>query len=108
MSTTVLDRSLQQRRDAIARANLIRSVRAELKRNVRLGNASVLAVLADPAPEYLTMKVRTLLMALPKWGSVKATQIMNGCRISDAKTIGGLSDRQRDELVRHLTSRGIA
>ena len=30
---------------------------------------------------------------------VKATRFLNQCRISQSKTVGGLSDRQRTELV---------
>ena len=36
-----------------------------------------------------------MLMAVPKYGKVKATRFLNTCRISQGKTIGGLSDRQR-------------
>jgi hypothetical protein len=30
---------------------------------------------------------------------VKANKVLQQCRISPSKTIGGLSERQRDELV---------
>jgi len=41
-------------------------------------------------------------MAVPKYGKVKATRYLNHCRISQGKTIGGLSDRQRSELLELL------
>jgi hypothetical protein len=30
---------------------------------------------------------------------VKAKRFLNTCRISESKTVGGLSDRQRTELI---------
>jgi hypothetical protein len=40
-----------------------------------------------------------MLMAVPKFGREKAARFINQCRISQSKTVAGLSDRQRDELV---------
>jgi hypothetical protein len=40
-----------------------------------------------------------MLLAVPKVGSVKATKILNSCRVSPSKTFGGLSERQRAELA---------
>ena len=54
---------------------------------------------SDP-PDYVsTAKVLDMLMAVPKFGQVKAKRYLNQCRIAESKTIGGLSDRQRAELV---------
>jgi hypothetical protein len=43
-----------------------------------------------------------MLLALPGYGSVKATKILHGCRVSPSKTFGGLSERQRAELAGRL------
>ena len=40
-----------------------------------------------------------MLLAVPKYGRVKANKMLQTCRISPSKTIGGLSERQRTELV---------
>ena len=40
-----------------------------------------------------------MILAVPKYGRVKANKILTQCRISPSKTIGGLSERQRAELV---------
>jgi hypothetical protein len=37
-----------------------------------------------------------------KYGRVKAARIMERCRVSPSKTIGGLSERQRRELITAL------
>ena len=65
-------------------------------------------LLLDP-PEYLqTAKVFDLLLAVPKYGRVKVNRILTHCRISPSKTIGGLSQRQRNELVATCAARAIA
>ena len=93
------ERSLTQRMDALKRANEIRTRRARLKRDLKAGRVKIHGLLLDP-PEYLqTAKVFDLLLAVPKYGRVKVNRILNHCRISPSKTIGGLSDRQRSELV---------
>jgi hypothetical protein len=92
-------RSLEQRMDALRRANDIRVARARLKRDLKSGTVRVEEILADP-PDYVgTAKVFDMLMAVPKFGRVKAARFLNQCRISQSKTVAGLSERQRQELV---------
>ena len=50
----------------------------------------------------MTAKVFDMILAVPKYGRVKANKILGQCRISPSKTIGGLSQRQRAELVQML------
>jgi hypothetical protein len=97
------ERSLDQRLDALARANEVRSRRAVLKAELKRGDVSVRDVLLNPPDFMLTAKVIDLLMAAPKRGRVKSTRIMEQCRISASKTVGGLSERQRAALLDHLS-----
>jgi len=93
------ERSLNQRMDALARANDIRTARAQLKRDLKAGRTSIHELLENP-PDYVeTAKVFDMLLAVPKYGRVKVNKILTTCRISPSKTIGGLSERQRAELV---------
>ncbi|MDQ3677966.1 MAG: hypothetical protein M3401_14420 [Actinomycetota bacterium] len=93
------ERSLTQRLDALQRANEVRTRRAKLKKDLKGGRASIHALLQDP-PDYVkTAKVVDMLLAVPKYGRVKAGKVLQQCRISPSKTIGGLSERQRAELV---------
>jgi hypothetical protein len=92
-------RSLDQRMEALRRANEIRVRRAQLKRELKSGAASLPDLIADPPRELLTAKVYDMLLAVPKLGRVKAVRALNQCRISQSKTVGGLSDRQRTELI---------
>jgi hypothetical protein len=97
--TSAPERSLTQRMEALQRANDIRTRRAQLKRDLKGGRITIQALLADP-PEFLeTAKVFYMLLAVPKYGRVKVNKILQQCRISPSKTIGGLSERQRTELV---------
>ena len=92
-------RSLDQRMEALRRANDIRVRRAQLKKDLKDGRVSIEKILLDP-PEYVsTAKVFDMLMAVPKLGRVKANKFLSQCRISQSKTVGGLSERQRSELV---------
>lgn len=90
---------------ALEAANEIRTKRAQLKRDLKAGRARIEGLLMDP-PEYLeTAKVFDMMLAVPKYGRVKVNRILNQCRISPSKTIGGLSERQRNELVTLLRRR---
>jgi hypothetical protein len=93
------ERSLDQRMDALRRANEIRVRRAQLKKDLKEGRVRVDQILGSP-PDYVeTAKVFDILMAVPKFGRVKAARFLNQCRISQSKTVGGLSERQRAELI---------
>ncbi|MDO8210711.1 integration host factor, actinobacterial type [Conexibacter sp. CPCC 206217] len=96
---TAPDRSLDQRMDALHRANEIRTRRAQLKRDLKAGRAAIHELLMEPPTYIETAKVFDLLLAVPKYGRVKANKVLTQCRISPSKTIGGLSQRQRAELV---------
>jgi hypothetical protein len=85
--------------EALKLANHIPVKRAQLKKDLKLGTVSIEQILGEP-PEYVsTAKVFDMLMAVPKFGRVKAARLLNQCRISPSKTVGGLSDRQRHELI---------
>jgi hypothetical protein len=100
-------RTEAQRLAALQRGNEIRVYRATLKRDIKAGLRDVLELLAAPRVDdrLATMKVFDLLVAMPKTGRVKANVALKKCAISPSKTLGGLSQRQRSELVRLLADR---
>ena len=101
-SAAVPERTHDQRMKALRRANEIRSSRAQLKRDLKAGKVKIEKLLLDP-PEYvLSAKAFDMILAVPKYGRVKANKILTQCRISPSKAIGGLSERQRAELVQYL------
>lgn len=102
MSVVAPVRSLDQRMAALEVANRIRIDRAKMKRALKAGSMSVIDVLAEPEGYAYGMKVEQLLIAVPKIGKVKTMLLMRDCMIASSKTVGGLSPRQRDELIRRL------
>jgi hypothetical protein len=99
------ERSYVQRMEALQRANDIRTRRAQLKRDLKAGRQPIDELLLGP-PEFLeTAKVFDLLLAVPKYGRVKVNKILTQCKISPSKTVGGLSERQRRELVAFMRRR---
>jgi S13-like protein len=87
---------------ALRQANDVRSARAKLKVELRAGKIRFEEILAD-SPDYLaSAEVVDLLVAVPKIGPVKAARLLNTARVSQSKTIGGLSDRQRTSLIELL------
>jgi hypothetical protein len=93
------ERSLDQRMEALSRANEVRALRAQLKRDLKAQRVSIGALLVDPPPYLETAKVFDMVLALPKVGSAKATKIFHTSRVSPNKTFGGLSERQRADLA---------
>ncbi len=99
---TAPERSLAQRREALQRANAVRSLRAAAKRDLKGGGVTIHSLLLDP-PKYVeTARVFDLLLNVPKYGRVKVNKVLTQCRISPSKTIGELSPRQRDEILKLL------
>ncbi|HEY8777900.1 MAG TPA: integration host factor, actinobacterial type [Gaiellaceae bacterium] len=96
---SVPGRSREQRLRALEHANEVRSARAKLKRDLAAGEIELAQILAQPPACARTARVRDLLLVLPQIGSVKAGRILARCGIAHAKTLAGLSDRQRAELL---------
>ena len=77
--------------EALQRANDVRVRRAQLKRDLKAGHVQIESILLEP-PEFVsTAKVFDMLMAVPKFGRVKAARLLNQCRISQSKTVGAAS-----------------
>lgn len=96
------ERTLAQRMTSLAIANEIRTERAVLKRDLKAGRRSVIDLLLEP-PDWLeNMKIRDLLLSVPKYGRVKVDKVLRQIQISPSKTVGGLSPRQRTEIASRL------
>ena len=92
-------RSTDQRREALALANEVRLQRAALKAQLKRGELSVVVLIEDP-PHYLaSARIAELLKALPAYGPIKVERLLSSCQVSPRKTIAGLNDRQRRELI---------
>ena len=93
-------RSLEQRREALAKGNVHRTKRAELKCEIAAGRKRIGDVLLEPVPDWAaTMKIADLLRSVPGVGKVKVDKTLRALTISHSKTLAGLTDRQRSELA---------
>lgn len=99
------ERSYRQRMEALQKGNRIRTRRAELKRDLKAGRESIEELLLNPPAFIETAKLYDLLLAVPKWGRVKVNRLFRVAKVSPSKTVGGLSERQRRELVGLLRRR---
>lgn len=102
-AVAVPERTAAQRSDALQKANDTRLFRARFKRRVAAGEVDVPSLLAGEFdPRLRSMKVDELLLAQRGWGGFKVNRLLRSCAVSPAKTLGGLTERQRLDLVRGL------
>lgn len=102
--TTVMDRSLAQRREALNHANAIRVYRAELKRQVASSAAPYNALLDRMDPRLQSMRLVEALRCMPAIGTVIADKVMQRAAISPRARIGGISPQAWARLYVALES----
>lgn len=98
-------RTADQRMEALAEANKVRTYRANYKREIKQRQRTIIPAIKRPPAELETMKVFDLLLAAPKVGRVKAMKWLSQSHIAPSKTLAGLSERQRSELLSRLALR---
>lgn len=89
---------------ALERANKVRLARAELKRRVADGELDVADVISDCPWEAESMAVADLLMSQHRWGQTRCRKFLSQVPMSEKKTIGSMTERQRQTLVSMLRS----
>lgn len=102
MSVTAMQppqRSALQREQALQWANEVRSHRRGLKASVKHDPDVAVQTLLEPTPATESMKVYDVLIAMPKVGRVKVHKMLAAAKVPPSKTLGGLTDRQRRELI---------
>ncbi|MEI7560750.1 MAG: hypothetical protein WCJ63_09180 [Actinomycetes bacterium] len=87
---------------ALARANSVRLARAALKREIAAGETLVGQVLLDGPWEVESMTVADLLACQRRWGVTRCRRFLAKSRISETRTVGTLTQRQRGELSDRL------
>jgi hypothetical protein len=93
---------------ALERANQVRLARAELKRRVASGEIGVAEVVLECPWEAQSMAVADLLMSQRRWGQTRCRKFLAQIPMSEQKTIGSMTDRQRRTLAAMLTASGSA
>jgi hypothetical protein len=89
---------------ALERANKVRLARAELKRRVAMGEIHVAEVILDCPWEAQSMAVADLLMSQSRWGQTRCRRFLSQIPMSEKKTIGSMTERQRRTLAPMLDS----
>ncbi len=84
---------------ALERANKVRLARAELKRRVATGEVDVAAVILECPWEADSMAVADLLMSQRRWGQTRCRKFLSQIPMSEKKTVGSMTERQRRTLA---------
>ena len=84
---------------ALSRANEVRLARASLKRRVAMGEITAGDVILESPWEAGSMTVADLLMSQRRWGITRCRKVLGQIPVSETKTIGTLTDRQRRALA---------
>jgi hypothetical protein len=87
---------------ALERANKVRLARADLKRGVALGEIDVAQVILSCPWEAHSMAVADLLMSQRRWGQTRCRKFLLSIPMSENKTIGSMTERQRRTLAAML------
>jgi hypothetical protein len=90
---------------ALERANKVRLARADLKRRVATGETSVAEVVLECPWEAQSMSVADLLMSQRRWGVSRCRKFLAQIPMSETKTVGTMTDRQRRTLAAMLRPR---
>lgn len=91
---------------ALERANQVRLARAELKRRVASGEMGVAEVILECPWEADSMAVSDLLMSQRRWGQTRCRKFLAQIPMSEQKTVGSMTERQRRTLAAMLTPSG--
>jgi len=94
-----------QHMQALAQANRVRLARADLKRRINSGERSAVEVIIDCPWEAETMSVATVLMSQRRWGRTKCRKFLGSLPMSENKTVGSMTERQRQTLAALLTAK---
>ncbi len=87
---------------ALQRANEVRLARAELKRRVADGELTASEVVLDAPWEAESMAIADLLMSQRRWGRTRCRRFLASVPLSETKTIGSLTERQRRAVAAQL------
>jgi hypothetical protein len=93
VTTIVLERT--QRLQALDRANRVRTVRAQLKREIASGEVTAAEVILAQRWELDGMSLSELLVCQRRWGDLRSLRFLAVLGMSSTKTIGSMTERQR-------------
>ena len=97
-----------QHMQALRMANEVRLARATLKRRVGGGDLTAAEVVVTCPWEAESMPIMDLLMSQRRWGRTRCRKFLTSIQMSETKSIGSLTDRQRRTLAALLSAKGRA
>ena len=98
---TTVDSS--QRLRALERANRVRIARARVKRRIAAGELTAAQVILSPRREIDGMAIAGVLGSQYRWGALRSRGLLARLGMSEAKTIGSMTERQRIATASVLT-----
>lgn len=93
-----------ERLQSLGRANQIRRMRATDKQLIAERSIDARQIIANPPAYWSAARVAVLLLALPAVGHTKAERFLIECGISPSRTIEGLTDLQREKLIKRIAA----
>ena len=88
---------------ALAQANRVRLARAELKRQVAENETTVGEIVLECPWEAESMAIADLLLSQHRWGRTRCRRFLASIPMTETKTIGSMTDRQRRALSARLS-----
>jgi hypothetical protein len=92
---------------ALMQANRVRLARAELKRQIADGARTVADVVSDCPWEADSMTIADLLMSQHRWGRTRCRRFLASIPMTETKTIGSMTERQRQTLIARLQGQTV-
>ena len=105
-TATIAAAPRQQHMQALELANRVRLARATLKRRVGTGELTAAEVIVTCPWEAESMPIMDLLMSQRRWGRTRCRKFLTSIRMSETKTVGSLTERQRRTLAALLAAKG--
>ena len=84
---------------ALERANAVRLARADIKRRIASGEMYVADVVLHASWEVASMTVADLLASQRRWGHTRCKRFLQAAGLSETKTVGTMTERQRNAVA---------
>jgi len=94
----------EEKMEALAKAQRMRSERAELRKKLKKGEITLKEILEQADSDEIISKMRViyLLQSLPKIGKIRSKKLMEEIGINESRRIQGLGVRQKEALLERL------
>lgn len=95
---------MDQKTNALVRANVVRLARANVKRQVNRGERTVVGLVMMPPEEVGNMSLFEIMMAQRHWGRLRVVKFLERNQLSERLGLETMTDRQRKIFANALTN----